>query len=278
MFGYVTVIKDHLTEQEQDVYRGYYCGVCKALGKRHGQPSRMVLNYDAAFLALLLESLEEEEEELVREHCMIHPIQNNPVIQNSKWIDFSSDMMILLAYQNFVDDKKDEHPIRGRAGEGALRKPYRKVAEKYTEIAALIEEKIGELRKLEQEKSPSLDLASMTSGEMMKAIFSWGREGTDKQILEEIGYSIGVWVYLIDALDDYRDDAKSGAYNPLVYRKAGLEGLEPLIYDRLSRITNGIDLLEIKKNKGIIDNVVLMGMRAQTDRVLQKISEGKEEI
>ena len=142
----------------------------------------------------------------------------------------------------------------------------------------MIEGKIEELGKLEKVKAPSLDLASMTSGEMMKAIFSWGREGLGKQILEEIGYSIGVWVYLIDALDDYRDDAKSGAYNPLVYRKAGLEGLEPLIYDRLSRITNGIDLLEIKKNKGIIDNVVLMGMRAQTDRVLQKISEGKEEI
>ena len=150
------------------------------------------------------------------------------------------------------------------------------MAERYPEIAALIEEKISELAELERGKSSSLDKCAITSGEMMRGIFSYGRSGTEKEILGEIGFSVGIWVYLIDALDDYDDDVKSGAYNPLIYRSAGLDGLKPLMYDRLSRISNGIDLLEIKKNKGIIDNIIMMGMRAQTDRVLQKIAEDGE--
>ncbi len=277
MFGYVTTIKDHLSEDEIDIYRGYYCGVCKALGDNHGQTSRFLLNYDAAFLALLMESLEEKKERIDREHCIIHHIEKNPVVRESKWVDYGGDMMILLSYHKFLDDMEDEHPVRGKIGSLVLGRAYRKTKERYPRIATVIEEQMEALKKLEKEKSSSLDRCSITSGEMMKAIFGADLEGEQKIVMEEIGFSLGVWVYLIDALDDYEEDVENGSYNPLKYREAGIEGLESLLYDRLSRISNGIDLLEIKKNKGIIDNIMMMGMRAQTDRVLQKIAEGKEE-
>lgn len=276
MFGYVTTVKDFLSEEEQDLYRGYYCGVCKSLGVNHGQPSRFLLNYDAPFLALLMESLEEEKTKIEREHCLLHHIEKNPVVKESKWVDFAGDMMILLSYHKFLDDVEDEHPLRGRMGSLAIGKSYGRAKKKYPGIARAIEEQMKLLRELEEEKSSSLDRCSITSGEMMKSIFGFGRNGEIKTILEEIGFSLGVWIYLVDALDDYEEDLKKGSYNPLIYRKAGREGLEPLLYDRLSKISNGIDLLDMKKNKGIIENIVMMGMRAQTDRVLHKISEAKE--
>ena len=53
MLGYVTADKPELKMKEYEVYSGYYCGVCKSIGKRYGQLPRMVLSYDAAFLVVL---------------------------------------------------------------------------------------------------------------------------------------------------------------------------------------------------------------------------------
>ena len=56
MFGYVEPDKPELKIREFEVFRGYYCGVCKSIGKRFGQVPRISLNYDLAFLAVLLDS------------------------------------------------------------------------------------------------------------------------------------------------------------------------------------------------------------------------------
>ena len=53
MLGYVQVFKPDLKVREYEIYMGYYCGVCKYIGKEYGQLPRMALSYDAAFLALL---------------------------------------------------------------------------------------------------------------------------------------------------------------------------------------------------------------------------------
>ena len=52
MFGYVTANPKMMTEEETVRYRSAYCGLCKSLGKRHGQLTRLALNYDMTFLAL----------------------------------------------------------------------------------------------------------------------------------------------------------------------------------------------------------------------------------
>ena len=54
MFGYVRPSAARLTEEDMDRFGAAYCGLCKTMGKRHGQAARFVLNYDFAFLALLL--------------------------------------------------------------------------------------------------------------------------------------------------------------------------------------------------------------------------------
>ena len=58
MLGYVKIDKGELKVREYEVYTGYYCGICKSIGKRYGQLPRMALSYDAAFLAVLLASLD----------------------------------------------------------------------------------------------------------------------------------------------------------------------------------------------------------------------------
>ena len=83
MLGYVKVFKPELKVREYEVYCGYYCGVCKSIGKRYGQLPRMTLSYDAAFLAILLESVSADLDAPTQEHCIAHPlIKKKTIIRN----------------------------------------------------------------------------------------------------------------------------------------------------------------------------------------------------
>ena len=46
MFGYIQANLSMLTPEEQMRYRSAYCGLCHALGERHGFASRLSLTYD----------------------------------------------------------------------------------------------------------------------------------------------------------------------------------------------------------------------------------------
>ena len=60
---------------EFDVFRGYYCGVCKSIGKQAGHAGRVILSYDTAFLALLLDSLRPEPVNGKPKRCFVHPLK-----------------------------------------------------------------------------------------------------------------------------------------------------------------------------------------------------------
>ena len=70
MFGYLTADSSKLTEEELARYKACYCGLCRSLGHRHGQLSRLSLNYDMTFLVLLLSSLYEPEEKIGESACL----------------------------------------------------------------------------------------------------------------------------------------------------------------------------------------------------------------
>lgn len=280
MLGYVNIIKSALSEEEYDIYNGYYCGVCKSIGARHGQFPRLALSYDIVFLALILSSLNSEEDIIEREHCIIHPIERKPTIKNDAAVDYAADMLLILAYYNFLDDKNDEHKLRGTLGSGMLSGSYAKLRKTYPDIVKAVEDNLSKLSELERAKSGSLDMTCAAFGDVLGAVFSgWelyqkgdgisGDETSPRyRILEGLGRSLGKWIYLMDALDDLEKDKKSGSYNPLIYRDRGAEGLNDLLYNYLGDVSSAIDLLEIRKNKGIIDNIVWNGLRARTEVML----------
>ena len=45
VLGVMTVRKDELKFREFDRYRGFYCGLCRAIGRRCGRACRMALSF-----------------------------------------------------------------------------------------------------------------------------------------------------------------------------------------------------------------------------------------
>ena len=298
MFGYVLPDKPELKMREYELFRAYYCGVCKEMGKRSGQLSRMTLNYDITFLALLLSAVSGDYFELKRERCIAHPVKKRLVAKNSKIIKYASDINVILAYYNIEDNWKDDKSILSGSAMIALKRSFKRLRKKHSEKCQIIEEKLSELHQLEREKCNSIDRAAEPFAKLMEAIMEYlpaCRNEADKKILSWIGYNLGKWIYTIDAYDDLEKDIKKGNYNPLIYQYNYQIGEDTISFKNrikdmvefnltycLSQMAKSFELLDIRDNKrtglkDIVDNVIFLGMLKKTEQILGMRSCGKIE-
>ncbi|MGI6751028.1 MAG: DUF5685 family protein [Anaerovoracaceae bacterium] len=292
MFGYIVPDKPELRVKDYELYNGYYCGICKSIGHRYGQIPRMVLSYDAVFLALIISSLDSEEEDIVKQRCIAHPIKSRIVVRRHWGIDYAADIMLLIAYFKLLDDKRDDGGIKTGSSLLALRNTFKKIMKSYGEKGIIMRSRIEELSLLEERKCGSLDRAAEPFAQFMKEIFVPEEILTDQlkaESLSRIGYHIGKWIYLIDAYDDIEENIKSGNYNPLIhqfeYSSPGkgdkaetIEGFCHRIGERvgynlyfyLGEIAKAWKELDALKNKELIENIIYFGLLKKTEQILRK--------
>lgn len=101
--------------------------------------------------------------------------------------------------------------------------------------------------------------------------------------LASAGYHLGKWIYLIDAADDIGENTESGVYNPLLNRYGFNSGTETVsdfksrirddlsrnLYSCLAALGRYLDLPDIRKNRGIIENIIYLGLNRKTEEILK---------
>lgn len=283
MFGYVEPDKPELKIREFEIFRGYYCSLCKSIGRKYGQVPRLTLNYDLAFLAVLLDSVNDETTRGNVERCIAHPVRKRYVVASNRFIEYAADMNIILTYYNLKDKWTDEKKLLGAFGSIALKRAYKKAAGRYREKTEIIEKLLGELDRLEKERCASIDEAAEPFAQIMCEIFQCPLvlDESRRKALGWLGYNIGRWIYILDAWDDLEDDFKSGSYNVILaqfgYDGGDLDEFKAAIKERidfsltysLSECEKAYALLGAVKNTGIIDNIIYSGLIVKTDKVLQ---------
>ena len=211
MFGYVMVNKLELKVKDFETYQAFYCGLCERLKKRHGLSSGFLLTYDMTFLAILLSSLYEEEEKKEEWHrCIMHPTEKKRVIY-TEFIDYASDMDLLLCYHNLMDDWIDEHDYKKLLLARSFEKRYHEVASMYPRQRKAIKKYINHLHRCEEENNQNLDCASGFTGKLLAEIFVY-RNDIWEQNLRQVGFFLGKFIYLMDAYEDVFEDKKKNNY------------------------------------------------------------------
>lgn len=329
MLGYVKIDKGELKVREYEVYTGYYCGVCKSIGRRYGQLPRMVLSYDAAFLAILLASLSDESDTPVQEHCIAHPVIKKKTVIRNRAIDYAGDVMLILAWYKLADDAADEGKAYAKPVMLMMKRIFRRLNSLYPELCSSVKCHLSALSALEREKCASIDMAAEAFSKIMEDIFTeglravYGSEppqqtspGADRsdygisgasgmqdepcgfaspgndtrELLARAGYHLGKWVYMIDAVDDIEENIESGAYNPLLFRfkfdaanetadefRARIEpDLRFNLYHYLAMLSRCTDSLDIRKNAGIIENVIYFGLNRKTEEIIMRTDKDKQ--
>lgn len=284
MFGYVEVDKPELKMREYDVFRGYYCSLCKSLGRRYGQFSRLTLNYDLAFLYVLLDAMSPLPIGGKRQRCLAHPLKKHFILYPNIFAEYTSDMNIILMYYNLVDKWKDEKMILGGTGALALHRAFKKAKKRHPEKCIVIQKHLEALNSLEKQGCDSIDEVAEEFAAIMRELFECGyiKNESERKTLGWMGYNLGRWIYILDAYDDLEKDFDKNNYNPLLkqysfegedintFKQSIKEKVNFSLTYSLSEVEKAYSLLGIEKNKGILDNILYSGLIVKTDKVLQE--------
>jgi len=280
MLGYITPDKPEMKVKEYELYSAYYCGICKAIKHRHGELPRLVLSYDSVLLALILSSqlgpggAGTAAATVKMERCIVHPVKKRAIVYDDPAMDYAADMLVLLAYYKFQDDWADEKKVSGALGMGAFNRLHKKITGYYPETCDIIRRSITELSRLEKENCQSMDEAAEPFATLMQVVFSGSNLVADpdkRQLLGEIGYNIGKWIYLIDAMDDLPKDLEKNRYNPLKTirdQENFKQRVEFSLICALENATLAAQKLGIETNKGIIENILYFGLFKKTESIV----------
>ena len=192
MFGYVMANPQELTPRQRERYLGCYCGICRAIGANASYPSRLVLNYDMVFLALLLSSLYEPAEEQGQGRCLAHPLAPRPWVR-SEAVAYAADMNVALAYFSAGDNWRDDRRPDALALQKLLRRHYESIRSRFPRQCRAMETCIGDLSRLEAERCPNPDLPANCFGLLMAELFCW-REDRWSGYLRQMAMGLGRFI------------------------------------------------------------------------------------
>lgn len=263
-----------LNEQQYKRYKSCYCGLCRSLKNRHGQLSRLTINYDVSFLILLLSSLYEPEEEQGEDSCPRHP-KTPQSWTCSPVSDYAADMNVALAYLKCLDDWEDDGNPGALFEAKCLKSAYEKVEKIYPRQCRAIELALDRLHEMEREKLEDPDAAASCFGDLMAEIFVY-KEDRWAGTLRSMAHALGRFIYLLDACMDLNADTLRNRYNPF-RRYYGLEDNEQRFRDilkmQLGECVYYFDKLPLVEDVGLMKNILCAGLWSAFNRKFSKRKE-----
>lgn len=215
MFGFVTAASGLLSEENKIRYRGWYCGLCRSLGKVCGQSSRLLLHYDMAFLTMLLSSVHRLPETTDECTCAAHLLKKHLEIRTAA-SDYSADMNVILGYYKLLDDWRDDKNPAALAAASAFASKCRELEAKYPRQAQAISTCLENLGELEQDGECNPDLPANCFGRLMGELFVMEDGIGYEQELRAFGRTLGRFIYVMDAATDLQSDLRHERYNCLI--------------------------------------------------------------
>ncbi len=271
MFGYVTASVADLSDEQKARYRGYYCGLCKAIKRRYGATGRLMLSYDMTFLYILLSSLYEPKNVEATERCALHPIKPHGYIFNDI-ATYCADMNAILAYHKCQDDWADDRSVAGWLQKKHLQSGYEKLLTQYPETCKVVETCMADISKLEKETSQNVDLLANLTALMLGSIYAY-KQDLWKETLVEMGQGLGRFVYLMDAYDDLPADRKKKRFNPL-YQLSKQDGYESVIKEGLAvcigECTEAFEQLPLVEDMDILRNILYSGCWLRYEHIARR--------
>ena len=272
MFGYVTASLGEMSKEQRERYGGVYCGICRAIRDQASQMARLGLSYDMTFLALLLMSLYEPEEEHSTNRCLLHPKRRGRI--SNEYVRYAADINVALAYYNCLDDWQDEGKRSAKWMAKMFGKKYPDIQAKYPRQCAAIAAGIRELSELEKENCPNPDAPANCFGRLMAELLVY-REDLWADTLRQVGFHLGRFIYLADAAVDYRKDQRKEKYNPFL--AMGMEEdwsrWEEYLVLALGQCTGAFEKLPLVQDKDILDNILYSGVWSSLRGMRKKAEE-----
>ena len=270
MFGYIKPLECELKVKDKALYDAAYCGLCRTLGKEFGQTARAVLSFDCTFIAMLAASASDMPK-IDSRLCAYKPFRKKrPCVAECAAFEFAAAANIILARYKLLDDKNDEKRLLPAVGAAILKGKAENAAKKYPGVEMAVKKGIGEISDIEREKCTDIDKPCDAFARLMRNVAASAPVEDEGSLcaIKEVAYHMGRWVYVADAWDDIEKDKKSGAYNPFATAGVDSARAEFLMNISLNEAQKAYDLLEPNAFRGVLDNIMYIGCRRRSERLL----------
>jgi hypothetical protein len=231
----------------------------------------MGLSYDVTFLALMLSSINDEEPKVSPERCIVSPFNKKPIAQKTDALSYSAAVNVMLVYLKLSDDWRDERSLKALLCMPLIWGAKRKAKKRYGELFNEIKIHLDKLSLLEKEKCSEIDRLANEFGLVLSSVFKGYQEGeeSEKRILSHMGYMLGRFIYILDAYEDREKDKKKKCFNPFLLNKdnENADEIKESLMFTLSDISNSYKLLNIKRNRPILDNIIYLGLPDSVEKV-----------
>ena len=279
MFGYVIFNEPELKIKDYDMYRSWYCGLCRELRERYGIPGEISVSYDLTFVAVLLTALYEPGTLAGKTRCIVQPFVRHKV-RKSCYTEYAADMNVLLMYYKCLDDWKDEHKVVRAAYAALLKRGAGRLSPALAKKAQVIKECLASLSSLEKEGVGDIDAAAGIFGKILAEVFA-PKEDLWSSTLRRMGFYLGKFVYLLDAYEDVEKDLKDGSYNPLknLYQELSPQAFEDrvraLCTMMMAEACQAFETLPVLMYGDILRNILYSGVWVKFEAVSKKRREEK---
>jgi len=271
VLGVMMVRKEEMKFREYDRYRGYYCGLCRSIGKRCGSVCRLALSFEMTFLAMLQTSLYEMETTEAMHRCPLHPIGKKLMLSNEA-LDYAADLSALISYYDLRDGWEDEKRVDKLAESVLLKKAAERAGEKLPRQREAVERYVKVLHEIEERNDQNLDAAANLTGDMLAELYVM-REDVYARDLRELGYYLGKFIYLCDCFEDIERDIKKNNYNPLLSRRENETfdaDCEQMLSDMMARAAMAFERLPLLEDAEIMRNILYSGVWLRFENALAR--------
>lgn len=277
MLGVMTVRQPELKFREFDRYRGVYCGLCRAIGKRCGAACRLALSFEMTFIALLLTSLYEPETQSDTRRCPLHPVKKRLMLSNEA-IDYCADLSALVSYYDLRDGWEDEKKVFRLAASELLKRAAQRAGERWPRQKEAIVSYVDKLHEVEARNEQNLDAAANLTGEMLAELFVMKQDVYERD-LRALGFSLGKFIYLCDCYEDIERDVKKQNYNPLIARSGEAEFAErseEMLSLIMSDAARAFERLPLIEDAEIMRNILYSGIWMRFEQATERRKAKKE--
>ena len=202
MFGYFQPYRNIKFNYFRNSYKSRYCSLCNALKCNYGQKSRLLLSYDVALLDLIINA----------HKCGCNSCKNSQNLKGDNGWEIMAALNLLLFELKFNDDVYDENSFTAKLFLKFYQKQIEKAKNDFPQLANVIKQGNNKIIENEKVNANAMTVADSFASLMIDIVDVINPTTERKSIIK----GVSMWLYIIDAIDDYEKDLKSGNFNPFM--------------------------------------------------------------
>ena len=209
MYGYFNLKDVCLSRGERHIFSCYYCRLCYCLWNQGGQVARYLTTYDATVYNLVI-ALAGFDSKPKGYKCQRIRTSNKKSFKDDEVGNLIAELNVIALAVKAKDNADDGDKTKAFVANLFFHRLFKKTIKKYPDVYQKAYDSVKRLDAA-QKANCSVDEALTIYGETMKetllSFFPVGEE------YSRVFVALARWTFLVDMLDDYAKDYKSGALN-----------------------------------------------------------------